>query len=85
MKRYLIETPHTAENCTLVIREVHAMGYLHYFEWGCETGVHCGWGFVEADDEQGALMTVPSVVRQQARAVEVTKFGRDRAADIHAD
>jgi hypothetical protein len=83
MKRFLVETPHTEENCTLVIREVHAMGYLNYFEWGCESGVHCGWGFVEADDEPGALMTVPSVVRKQARAVAVTKFGRDRAADIH--
>ncbi len=84
MKRYLIETPHSPENCTLVIYEVHAMGYLNYFEWGCEAGVHCGWGFVEAEDEQQATMTVPSVVRRDARAVEVTKFGPARAAGIHS-
>jgi hypothetical protein len=83
MKRFLVETPHTAENCQLVIREVHAMGYLNYFEWGCESGVHCGWGFVEADEAEGARMTVPSIVRGDARVVEVTKFGPDKGRELH--
>ncbi len=83
MKRYLVETPHSAENCQMVIEEVHAMGYLHYFEWGCESGVHCGWGFVEAESELGASMTVPSVVRGESRVVEVTKFGSAKGRELH--
>jgi hypothetical protein len=84
VKRFLVETPHSPENCQMVIKEVHAMGYLHYFEWGCESGVHCGWGFVEADDDKGAEMTVPSIVRGDARVVEVTKFGSDKAKKLHS-
>jgi len=83
MKRFMVETPHSAENCQMVIQEIHAMGYLHYFEWGCESGVHCGWGFVEADDEKGALLTIPSIVRADARVVEVTKFGLAKGRQLH--
>lgn len=38
MDRYLVESPHGHENCTLVVERVHSIGYLHHFDWGCEDG-----------------------------------------------
>ena len=40
MDRYLIETPHTALDCLMLVDQVYAMGYLHHFDWGCPEGVH---------------------------------------------
>lgn len=77
MKRFLVESPHSHDQCEKVIKQVHSMGYLHHFEWGCEGGVHCGWAFIEADSSEEALMVVPTLVRDQARAVWVVKYGRE--------
>lgn len=77
MDRYMIESPHSHSNCTLVIRQVHSMGYLHRFDWGCEDGVHVGWAVVEAEDREQAKLVVPTLVREDARAVRVVKFGGD--------
>lgn len=77
MKRYLIETPHTAKDCQFLVDQVYAMGYLHNFDWGCPDGVHTGWAIIEAEDEAQARMAVPSMVRSKARIVRLTKFTRD--------
>lgn len=83
MNRYMVETPHDAEQCTQIIRQVHSMGYLHYFDWGCEFGEHCGWGVIEAEDEEQALLSVPLLVRDRARAVRVSKFGPEKSEELH--
>ena len=84
MNRYLIETPHSEENCYLLLDEVSAMGYLHHFDWGCSVGVHCGWAIIEAEDEAQALMVVPSVVRESARAVRLIKYSPEMVQDLHS-
>lgn len=75
MDRYLVESPHNHDNCTMVIKEVHAMGYLHHFEWGCEDDVHCGWAILEAGSHDEAKMVVPSLVRGEAKAVRLVRYG----------
>jgi hypothetical protein len=82
MERYLVESHHSPENCEMVIKETHSIGYLHYFEWGCADDVHTGWAFIEAESRDQALMSVPSIVRDQARAVRVVKYG-DKSAQLH--
>lgn len=74
MERYLIETPHTAQDCNLLIGQVYAMGYLHHFDWGCKDGVHSGWAIIEAENEAEARLAVPSIVRKKARVVRLVKF-----------
>jgi hypothetical protein len=51
MNRYLIETPHTDQDCHRLVEQVYAMGYLYHFDWGCMAGVHCGWAIIEAENE----------------------------------
>jgi hypothetical protein len=77
MERYLIETPHTAENCHMLVDQVYAMGYLYHFDWGCMDGVHCGWAIIEAESEAQARLAVPSLLRNKARVVRLSKFTQD--------
>ena len=84
MDRYLIETPHAAVDCRMIINQLHSQGYLYNFEWGCADGVHCGWAIVEAESEKEARMIVPSIVRKDARVVRMIKFDIDEAGKIHA-
>ncbi|MBI1793886.1 MAG: hypothetical protein HYR70_06815 [Chloroflexi bacterium] len=74
MDRYLIESPHAAEDCDTVVKEVHAAGYLHHFEWGCHDGSHCGWAIVEAENREHAKQMVPWMVRGKVRIVKLEKF-----------
>ena len=74
MDRYLIETPHTAQDCQLLVDQIYAMGYLHHFDWGCESGIHCGWAIIEAENEAQAQLAVPSLVRKKARVIKLKKF-----------
>jgi hypothetical protein len=83
MARYLIETPHTDENCQRLVEEIYAMGYLHNFEWGCDSGVHCGWAIIEAENEAEARLAVPPLVRSQARVVKLSKFEINEAKALH--
>jgi hypothetical protein len=83
MDRYLIETPHTDENCHLVVNQIHAMGYLYNFDWGCADGIHCGWAIIEAESEAQARLVVPSVIRDEARVIRLVKFSPDQVQGLH--
>ena len=74
MNRYLIESPHTAENCDQAIHDLHAAGYLHHFEWGCKDYDHTGWAIVEAESTEHARQIVPWYLRDKARIVRLVKF-----------
>ena len=76
MNRYLIETPHTEQNCRNLVHLVNAAGYLNHFDWGCLGGVHCGWAIIEAENGLQARLAVPPLVRSEARVVEIVKFAR---------
>ncbi len=74
MERFLIESPHSDEDCDRAINELHAAGYLHYFEWGCHDGDHTGWAIVEAENREHARQIVPWFLRNKARIVHLVKF-----------
>lgn len=83
MERYLIETPHTHENCLALVDAVQAQGYLHNFDWGCEAGVHNGWVIIEAENEAQARLCVPPLVRGQSRVVRLNKFSAEDVNQLH--
>ena len=85
MDKYIIESTHTNENCSLLLEEVSAMGFLHNFEWGCEDGVHCGWAIIEAESAEQALLVVPSLARDTARAIRLVKFTDEMVKELHSD
>jgi len=83
MSRYLIETPHTAKDCMKLIDWIEAQGYLHNFEWGCMSGVHCGWAIVESDSEKQVQMMVPPILRDRARVIRLNKFTEEDTRAFH--
>ena len=74
MDRYLIESPHTVEDCDKAVKEIHAAGYLHSFEWGCDSGVHSAWAIVEAESLEHARQIVPWMFRDKARVIKLVKY-----------
>ncbi len=83
MNRYIIESPHSAVDCQHVLEEVTTLGYITHYDWGCESGVHKGWVIIEAENEEEALMSVPSMVRHEARATKLNKFSPDMFEKVH--
>ena len=74
MERFLIESPHTARECKMVVKLVQSMGYLNKFDWCCREGVHTAWAMIEAENAAQALGVVPALIRNQARAIKLSKF-----------
>jgi hypothetical protein len=83
MERYLIETPHTSQDCQRLVEEVYAQGYLTHFDWGCKSGVHCGWAIIEADNEAEARLAVPPLVRDKARVIKLVRFEPKDVKPLH--
>jgi hypothetical protein len=81
MNRYLIETPHTGEECLDLIKVLNAQGYLRNFDWGCKAGIHSGWAIIEAENVGEARLVVPPLVRSRARIVKLNKFDASTIAD----
>jgi hypothetical protein len=81
MDRFLIESPHDAEDCKKVVKSVYALGYLYNCDWGCQGGVHTAWVTIEAENESQALLVVPPVLRAKARATKLAKFDPEIVKD----
>ena len=83
--RYLLETPHTKEECLRELDEVLAEGkdVLNKFYWGCGTGDHTGYAIVDAENESEVKRLVPGFLRSQARIVELSKFTPEQIRSFH--
>src|SRR6059036_1109471 len=76
MSRYLIISPHTAEECLDALDKISAegAGTLNKFDFGCKAGDHTGYAIVMASNEDDALKLVPENIRDKAKAIKLTKF-----------
>ena len=83
MDRYLIETSHTAEDCVHVLDQVLSHGYITHYDWGCLDGVHMGWVIIEAESHAEALLSVPPLIRNKARAIKLNKFSPEEIQCLH--
>lgn len=77
MAQYLVFSPHTKEDCNKVVKLTLAIGYLTHFYWGCKAGDHTGYAIIEAESEKEALLSVPTVIRNKGKAVEIVQFEPD--------
>lgn len=84
MDRFLVISPHTKGDCVKALKEIHAVGYITHFDWGCMDGDHTGWLVLEAENAQQALMVVPTVQRQNAKVIKLVKFSPQDVEAMHA-
>jgi len=85
MKRYLIETPHKAEDCLKALDEELAKGpkVLGKFEYGCMAGDHTGYAIIDAKTREDAVKLVPTFLQNSAKIVEVAKFTPSMIRSFH--
>ena len=83
MDRFLVISPHTAGDCAKALKEIHAVGYITHFDWGCMDGDHTGWVTLEAESAQQALMVVPAMQRNNAKAIKLVKFTPQDIESMH--
>lgn len=84
MDRYIVISEHTAEDCRLAVKHFihyHA-SFLTHFEWGCYDNDHHAYAIIEAESHENALMSVPPLFREKAKAIKVVYFtpreGKDK-------
>lgn len=83
MKKFLVISNHSGEDCIRALKESLAIGYLTHFDWGCKDGVHTGWAVLEAESKAQAMMSVPTFLRDQATIVQLYKFRADQVIAMH--
>jgi len=85
MAQYLIESPHTKEECLRALDEILDEGadVLDRFEFGCAAGDHRGWATINAKNEQAAREMVPGFLRSKARVVPVGKVTPEQIRSYH--
>ena len=74
MQKFIIISPHTHQECTMVVKQTLAIGYLTHFYWGCKSGDHTGYAFLDAENESEALLSIPTVIRAKAKAIGLVQF-----------
>ena len=85
MAKYVVESPHTPEECLQALDKTLEKGEetLKMFAFGCKSGEHKGWAYVDADSEKEALEIVPEFLRDKARAHEVRIFTPEEIRASH--
>lgn len=76
MAYYVVEAPHEAEEHGRAVAETLRMSRESQlaFLWGCRTGVHKPWAFIEADGRGEALDVLPAFLRSRASVHRVEAF-----------
>jgi len=85
MKRFIIETPHKAEDCLRALDEELAKGpeVLGKFDYGCAAGDHTGYALIDAESRVDAVKLVPTFLQASAKIGEVGKFTPDMIRSFH--
>lgn len=85
MLRYIVESPHTKEECLRALDEILAKSSetLNKFEWGCAEGIHTGYALIEAENEAKVRGMLPSFLSEKARVINVAKFTPEQIKSFH--
>lgn len=78
MPEFMIEVPHSAEECFAAVSEAlrhpDASGLIATTYWGCAAGVHTAWIVHRLADVSEARALVPRLLSDTARVVELTRL-----------
>jgi hypothetical protein len=89
MPRFLIELSHDDEHaaCVKALQSIMQSGshLMTQLEWGCKSGIHCGWLIVELENSDQAMHVVPPGFRHEARIIELERFTKEQIASLIAD
>lgn len=86
MSDFMIESPHTKEECLHALDETLAAGpeVLARYEYGCNRGDHTGYALVSVETEREAQLLVPEFLRSKAKIVEVAPYTPEEIRSFHS-
>ena len=86
MAEYLIELPHTKDECMKAFEEIKDSEFLPKINWGCAAGVHNGWAIIDTEDDAAARSHVGSeFMRSKANVIKVAKVTKEDIASYHKE
>lgn len=85
MAQFLIESPHTKEECLRALDELveKKPDLLNESWFGCGAGDHTEYATVQASSEMEARSMLPDFLRDKARVVEVSKITPEQVKSFH--
>jgi len=85
MSKYLIESPHTKEECLKALDDTLDKGpdVLAKYQFGCMAGDHRAWAIVDATDEKSARNLIPQSLQAKTKVVELHEFTPDQIRSYH--
>ncbi len=86
MKKYMVISPHTSEDCKKAVKEFrqYNAGFFTHFEWGCYDNDHTAYAMIEAENHENAKMSVPALFREKTKVIRLTNFDPMKTEDkIH--
>ena len=83
MPDFIIESPHTKEECLTALDQALADNNLSTFKYGCGSGDHTAYALVSASSESEARRLVPRLVRDKAHVRPVGPITAEQVRQYH--
>ena len=82
---YLVIAPHTMEQCMNVLDETKEKGeeFLSKFKFGCMSGDHTLYTFIDATSEEAARRMLPKDIQATAKVEKVDSFTPQQIEEFH--
>jgi hypothetical protein len=84
---YYVQATHTPEECLNMLVDLKSKGdaYLSKFEFGCMSGNHTGYAFLEGTSEANVKQMMPKDIQATAKIQKVDKFTADQIEKLHKE
>jgi hypothetical protein len=84
---YFVQATHTPETCLNTLTSMKAKGdaMLSKFEFGCMSGDHTAYAFLEGTSEADVKQSLPKDVQANVKIKKVDKFTGDQIEQIHKE
>ena len=84
-KTFFVKAPHTVEQCMHVLDETKEKGedYLSKFKFGCMSGDHAFYSFIEGSSEEDVRRMLPKDVQSTAWIEKVDTFTPKQVEEMH--
>ncbi len=84
---YYVQAPHTPEQCMANLTEMKTKGdaYLSKFEFGCMSGDHTAYAFLEGTSVDNVRQMLPKEEQATAKIEKVDRFTADQIEAMHKE
>ncbi len=84
---FFVQVPHTPEQCVNAMTDMKSKGdaTLSKFEWGCMSGDHTAYAFIDGESEAGVRAMLPTNEQKAAKITKVNKLTAAQIEKIHKD